>query len=326
MERTDKRKGILIIVVLLVFAVSLIFCFGLLEKTILTANEPDEPMYSDSGDSRVFYENRWYSPKMDLESLLILGIDSIVLPDGTQSDSAQADFIALLVMDKRNKEFRILHINRDTMTDIEQLDDDGTTYGVFNAQIALAHTYGTPGKMQCRNTVAAVENLLYGIRVDHYFSMTMDAVAILNDSVGGVPVTLEEDFPALGESFVKGTAVTLRGDQALTFVRWRNDDAEQSNLGRMERQRQYINALFTRYTETDPGEPLDTMREVSEYTVSSCTVNQLSLILERLQEYTYMGTVTLAGEATKEAEYVEYHIDEAAAQKTVLDLFYELEE
>jgi len=66
--------------------------------------------------------------------------------------------------------------------------------------------------------------------------------------------------------------------------------------------------------------------KVSKYLVSDCTVNQLASIIERLQDYTYEGTVTLKGEAVLGEEYIEYYIDETAAQETVLELFYELEE
>ncbi len=326
MKREKRGKGILILAVLLLFAVSLFSVFSVIERMIEKKSAESAPLYSDSGDSRVLFRDRWYTPKNEMETLLLMGIDSLTLPDGTKSDSAQADFIALIVIDRRNESFRILHLNRDTMTDITQIDENGTPYGVFHAQLALAHTYGAPGKMQCRNTVDTVENLLYGIKIDHYLSITMDTVSILNDSIGGVSVTLAEDFPILGESFVRGAEITLKGEEALTFVRWRNNDAETSNLARMERQRQYINALFSQYTALDPENTFETMLKVNEYLVSDCTVNQLSLMIERLQDYAYGGTVALEGEAVKGAEYVEYYVDEAAAQSLVLNLFYELEE
>jgi len=256
----------------------------------------------------------------------VLVIETIYAADGTESSSAQADFLAVLVMDRAEDTFRILHINRDTMTDITQIDAYGKKFGVFHAQIALSHAYGSAGKMQCRNTVDAVENLLYGVKMDHYISLTMDSVPILNDSLGGVRLTLADDFTVLGDEYLSGKEITLRGDQALTFVRWRSDDPTNSNLERMERQRQYIGALFSQYTSADTVDTLETMFRVNEYLVSDCTVDQLSTLIERVRDYRFDGTITLPGEIQKGDVYMEYHVDEPAAQKMIIDLFYKPEE
>ena len=44
----------------------------------------------------------------------------------------------------------------------------------MTGQLALAHTYGSGEEDSCENTVLAVENLLYGVGIDHYVSLTMD--------------------------------------------------------------------------------------------------------------------------------------------------------
>ena len=327
MKNRKQTKGIFFVIVLLVFAVSLIVLFGYAEKLInLLHEEPDSLGYTDSGVARTLYNGEWYTLNDTIESILVLGIDSMITPDNSKADSKQADFVALVVIDKLNHSFKVLHINRDTMTDIIQINEYGEEYGRYNAQLALAHAYGGSDKLGCRNTVDVVENLLYNISIDHYLSVTMDAVSIINDSIGGVTVTLTEDLPALGEEYVKGAEITLKGDDALSFVRWRGDHVTQSNLERMERQRQYISALFDKYTTADLENTLDTLTSVDDYIVSDCTLHQLTLLLERLQGYTHEGTDSLKGEAHKYGEYVEYHIDEDAAKETVINLFYKIEE
>lgn len=321
------KREILLILLFFVFVVSLISIFGLAEKIINRMNEPgDSPQYTADGKSQFYYGGHLYSLNENVESVLVMGIDSIMTPDSSKADSLQADFIALVVINKLNNSFKVLHINRDTMTEIVQLDDNGNKYGTYEAQLALAHTYGGEGKFQCRNTVDAVENLLYNVRIDHYVSLTMDAIPLINDSIGGVTVVLGEDIPSLGAAFVKDAEITLTGEQALAFVRYRSNAVTTSNLERMERQRQYITALSEKYTDTSLDVALETLVDISEYLVSDCTANQLSLLMERLQTYTYEGTLSLEGEAQKTGEYVEYYIDDIAAQKTVVDLFYKIEE
>ena len=327
MKKTKRYKEIFFVVLFLVFVVSLISIFGLAERIINRINEISDSLhYTDTGKSQFYYGGDKYSLNSDVESILVMGIDSIETSDKSSSESHQADFIALIVMDKLDNTYSILHLNRDTMTEIKQTDDAGNEYGTFVAQLALAHTYGVDGKFRCRNTVKAVENLLYNISIDHYVSFTMDAIPTINDAVGGVTVTLAEDILSIGEDFVKGAKITLDGDQALAFVRYRDDSATTSNLARMERQRQYITALSQQYEGVSVDSLVEMLADISEYLVSDCTANQISLLAERLQEYTYEGTLTLEGEAVKNDIYVEYYIDDAAAQKIVVDLFYEIEE
>ena len=49
-------------------------------------------------------------------------------------------------------------------------------------------------ELSCENTVDAVSNMLYGIRIEGYISLNMDSIKILNHLAGGVPVTIEDDF------------------------------------------------------------------------------------------------------------------------------------
>ncbi len=327
MKSRKHFKEIAFALTILVIAVSLIAVFGFAERIINHINQPETPIdYSDTGKDQVYYEGTWYEANEDIDTVLILGIDSIETPDGSRTTSSQADFLALLVIDNEAKSFKVLHINRDTLTDIPQIDKYGEQYGTYTAQLALAHTYGGHDNMKCRNTVDAVSNLLYNVDIDHYLSLTMDAIPVLNDGMGGVTLTLEEDFTALGEEFVKGAEVTLMGEQALTFVRWRSDAQTTSNLERMTRQRQYISALFDKYVSADIDNTLETMLEVNEHLVSDCTVNQMSELLETLQDYTYEAALSLPGEAVKGAEYVEFHVDEAELQRMIVEIFYEISE
>ena len=233
-NRVSLGKATLIFVCLITGAVLLFGIFSLIESTLDKAGNVGSEQENSRISGNILYESEWYMPKDSLESILILGIDKRT--DGTEDrqESEQADFLVLVVMDKEADSYRILHINRDTMTDIPQTDIFGEVYSHMRGQLTLAHTYGNDDKLRCRNVVNTVENLLYGINIDHYLSMTMDAVSILNDSIGGVTLQLMDDFTELDESFVKDAVVTLKGEQALTYVRARSSLEDSSNLHRME--------------------------------------------------------------------------------------------
>lgn len=322
MKKNVNLKAITFAGILVMVFALLILLFSLAEDLISGENPENPYSYSQYDGEHILIGDKLYIPRDDLETMLILGIDSM---DG--DNSQQADFAALIIMDETQESFRILHLNRDTITDIPQIDAYGKQYGTYRAQLTLAHTYGSTDKERCRNMVDAVENLLYDIHIDHYLSMTMDALPILNDSIGGVTLSLMDDFTYLDESFTKDAVVTLTGEQALAYVRARGALEDSSNLRRMERQQQYIGALFEKYSAINSENTLETMMKVNDYVVSDCTVNQLTDLLERVGEYTFEGITTLPGEAVVGAAGVmEYHLDEAAAQKTVIDLFYQLED
>ncbi|MBR4292375.1 MAG: LCP family protein [Clostridia bacterium] len=325
-NRRSVVKIFLILACFIIGAALLVAVFGLIENKLDKADDDkssqDGYTWTDQSGDRLYYESAWYAPNESIETVLVLGIDKSEDASENRQNSEQVDFLALVVFNKEEKSYRILHLNRDTITDIPQTDAFGEVYGYEKGQLALSHTYGNDDKVRCRNTVNTVEKLLYGINIDHYVSMTMDAVAILNDSVGGVTLSLMDDFTDLDETFVQGALVTLRGDQALTYVRARASQEDSSNLHRMERQKQYISALIDKLNGFDLDKNTETMMEVNKYLVSDSTADQLSKWVERIEGYENKGTFSLEGEAIKGTQYMEYYINEQAAKELVIEMFY----
>lgn len=274
-----------------------------------------------------YYNGTAYAKREDLETVLLLGVDKFEgeTPEG-YINNQQADFLLLLVMDKENETCTPIQLNRDTMTQIQILGVTGEPAGTFTGQLALAHTYGSGEEDSCENTVLAVENLLYGVGIDHYVSLTMDGVALLNDLVGGVTVEVLDDFSGIDDSLVQGETVTLQGQQALTYVRSRGGLEDSSNLHRMERQRQYLSALQQQLkaaVQQEDGFTLDALLQLNEYLVSDCTVDQLSDLGDSLAAYQVNDILTTPGEARKGEEFMEFTVDEDALQQLVMDVFYE---
>lgn len=286
--------------------------------------EADAPV---DGREITYYNGTAYAKRENLETVLLLGVDKYEgeTPEG-YINNQQADFLLLLVMDKQNETCTPIQLNRDTMTQIQILGVTGEPAGTFTGQLALAHTYGSGEEDSCENTVLAVENLLYGMEIDHYVSLTMDGVALLNDLVGGVTVEVLDDFSGIDDSLVQGETVTLQGQQALTYVRSRGGLEDSSNLHRMERQRQYLAALQQQLkaaVQQEDGFTLDALLQLNEYMVSDCTVNQLSDLGDSLAAYQVSDILTTPGEAQEGEEFMEFTVDETALQQLVLDVFYE---
>ena len=281
-----------------------------------------------SEDSReVTYVNGQAYALRDLETILLLGVDKFQgeTPEGYLNNQ-QADFLLLLALDEAGETCTPIQLNRDTMTEIQILGVNGEPAGTMTGQLALAHTYGSGEEDSCENTVLAVENLLYGVGIDHYVSLTMDGVALLNDLVGGVPVEVLDDFSGIDDSLVQGETVTLQGQHALTYVRSRGGLEDSSNLHRMERQRQYLAALQQQLkaaVRQEDGFTLDALLQLNEYLVSDCTIDQLSDLGDSLAAYQVSDILTTPGDAREGEEFMEFTVDEDALQQLVLDVFYE---
>lgn len=279
------------------------------------------------GREITYYNGTAYAKIEGLETVLLLGVDKFEgeTPEG-YINNQQADFLLLLVMDKQHETCTPIQLNRDTMTQIQILGVTGEPAGTFTGQLALAHTYGSGEEDSCENTVLAVENLLYGMEIDHYVSLTMDGVALLNDLVGGVTVEVLDDFSGIDDSLVQGETVTLQGQQALTYVRSRGGLEDSSNLHRMERQRQYLAALQQQLkaaVQQEDGFTLDALLQLNEYMVSDCTVEQLSALADNMAHYQVSDILTTPGDAQEGEEFMEFTVDEAALQQLVMDVFYE---
>lgn len=330
----QKKKRIAVITVIaIVLAVffAMLLSIDKIQRLYLWGNIEDADRPFSILDSKeeidyIYYDGKKYVLNENISTLLIIGIDNYgeAVESGSYNNSGRADFVMLAVFDNENKSYKLLHLNRDTMTEIGILGVDGRPAGKVNAQLALSYSYGSGLEDSCKNTASAVSGLLYGIQIDNYLSMTMDAVGNMNDMIGGVTLTVKDDFPDC-EELKAGNTVTLDGELALKYVRGRMNVDDSTNLSRMERQRQYMDAFISAFRERiadDNMLVLNMYNEISEYIVTDLEVDQVSERSEQLKEYSYNGTLTTEGRAEKGEEYIEYYVNDDMLRQLVIDLFY----
>ena len=267
-----------------------------------------------------------YFPKQDIETFLIIGVDEEgPMAERTYAENdAMADALMVIVFDKTKEKVDVVTLNRDTMTEIPVLGIDGKDAGTTTAQLALSYAYGDGMEKSAENTKQAVSNLLYGIEIDHYVSLNMDAIKILNDAVGGVTVEVVDDFSLVDPSIYYGYC-TLYGDQALTFVRARKDVGEHLNINRMDRQIEYMENFYEALKvalEENPEFALDTYEEVEPYMVTDCSSTVLAAMLDRYNRYELRDFIVPEGENQEGEKYMEFYLDEEAFEKVVLKKFY----
>lgn len=265
------------------------------------------------------------SPRKDLETILVMGLDKNERSEMLEGyvNKTQSDFLLLLVIDQENRSINSLHINRDTMTEITRLGVFGGAAGKYTAQIALAHAYGSGGSDSALNAVKAVSNFLGGVKIDHYMTFTMDSVALVNDMVGGVTVFIEDDFSEMDPSLVQGQEITLKGEQALHFVRGRSNVADGTNLNRMARQRQYMMGLYEKIMAAaaqDEAFPEKLVKKLADAFDTDLSVYQLDSLFDTLLECKMGEILTIEGENVR-GEFMEFYADPDSVAQAVQTLF-----
>ena len=289
------------------------------------------PVSSTIEEGVVTHNGQNYIYKDNIETFLVLGLDKYKGADSADSHESgvQADFIILVVFDNDTKQSTAIQINRDTMTKVNKLSVGGTSVvESYTKQIALAYNYANVDndKIRCRNTKDSVEYLLNGARVDHYLALTMDAVPVSCDIVGGVEITVLDDFTGIDDTLIKGEKVTLNGEQALRYVRARYGLEDSSNSTRMVRQQQYMKALYKKINsriESDDEFAVRLIDTMDDYIVYDSSDKEMLDFVEKFDDYEFVGIREIKGESKIGEEFMEFYADEESIQEIVMDLFYE---
>ncbi len=326
MKKTTIRKLLPVFIGILAFGVLAGALYGI-EWYTKNGGEPEKGALDVLREKEiVYFDDVPYLPKSDLKTLLVIGVDKNGEMKSSESyiNTAQCDFLLLFVMDTLKSEYTLLHINRDTMADVDEIAINGKVSGTAYEQLALAHTYGDGMEVSCANTVTAVSRFLYGVPIDSYFAMTIDALPIINDYLGGVTVTVPQDLTAVDPALKLGAEVTLMGKQVEMFVRSRSGLEDSSNLARMERQKTYLNALIRTFAEKDLSdeELLRAYDKTAPYILSDLSAATLSDMLKNLPAYRLSRIVSPEGEARVGREYMEFYADDEALKELVIDVFY----
>ena len=340
MKQKEKNYKILPVFILILLAVAVL----LVVLVILSRGNKENPGTSteyvkttedtSSGTDKwqegvISYNGKNYRYNTSIKNYLFLGVDQdgpvVKAKDGISG--GQSDAMFLLVADDRNKTLSVIAINRNTMTNVKVYDEDGEYVNTARLQICLQHGYGDGMRVSCLRSVDAVSELFYNLPISGYLSMNMDALPIINDEIGGVTVEVLDDLSntAKNVSLKKGETVTLTGDEAYVYLRSRDTSVFDSAGERLNRQMQYMTALFAKMktvTESNPSIFKTINSSIKDYTVSSMDFVKLA---EMSVDYTFDEShmYTIPGETVQGEVFEEYNVDDPALYEMILEIFYE---
>lgn len=283
-------------------------------------------------EGQVFHNGEIWQYNEDIMTFLCLGVDSRsgVTDEKVPGKGGQADAILLIVADPHKESIQVINVSRDSMTDIELYDTDGGYAGTEKKQLALQYAYGDGRVSSCELMEKAVSELFYGIPIHGYVALDMDSIPTLNDSVGGVTVTVPEDMTKYRSEWAEGAEITLKGNDALLYIREREEDSAElgSNFRRIERQKQYLSAFVSKLkekTKNDVTFPITLYGKVQKHMVTSLSVDEMTYLATTLLGYDFsMDNITgLAGEMAMGEKNEEFYVDDEALRTLIIETFYE---
>ena len=267
-------------------------------KKIFTNDEDEDYGYNNVlwiGEDVYGYDDR-------IETFLFVGTDASGNETGTGKDyrGTLADVLILMVIDHTDDTYGFLQIDRNTITTVSMIDQNGEDQGGSEEQICTAHWYGSNPEEGAENTVEAVKSVVGDIDdIDGYYVLNMDQLGVLNASVGGVEVTIEEDMTAVDPDFRKGKTIKLSNDQAEKYIRARMALEDDTNASRMRHQRAYMEGYSSKALKKlkeDPSFINDLWDSLQEVAVTDMKGKDVSRIAEALRSDESKGILSYQGE------------------------------
>ena len=180
---------------------------------------------------------------------------------------ARSDTMLLVHISKARDKATIISIPRDSLVTIPE--HESSTYkgriipagaGKINAAFAWG---GAPLLIQ---TIEQETN----IKIDHYVEIGFAGFAGMVDALGGIQVCSKRDIDDPNSHLVMSAGIhTLDGVEALKYVRSRDFDG-MGDLGRMQRQQQFMSAVLRKVTST--GVLLNPIKLVNFFNAAIATV------------------------------------------------------
>jgi anionic cell wall polymer biosynthesis LytR-Cps2A-Psr (LCP) family protein len=157
--------------------------------------------------------------------------------------------------------------------------------------------------------------------------MNLNNVTVVNHLLGGVTVSVEDDFSQWDSQMVPGAIVKLSDDQAELFLHSRMSVGDGKNTSRMRRHREYLESAITELKQKMKSSAsfskkfLDGVIDVSHTDIAyGKIINELNLAYG----YELLPIETLEGtHSIDEDGYVTFILDNGTVQRWITNRYYE---
>ena len=283
--------------------------------------EKTEKVIKAKGDT-ITYNGKKYELNKHMATVAFIGFDGRDNDDGTQK--GQSDTVMVVALNTDTGEARGIVIPRDSMVAVDTYSN-GSFAGQVTEQLCLQFAYGTDGDNSSALAAAAASRVLDNIPVDYYYTLNIEGVAPINDSIGGVTLVPTQTVP--GTSVVEGQETTLFGKMAEKYVQWRDTSVLTSSLDRTTRQVSYLQAFAAKVlnsAKSNPAVLINLYQTMGDYTWTNLGLDEFSYLATTMLEHglTSFDVVTLQGTMQQGDTFAEFYLDQDNVKQTVVDTFY----
>lgn len=335
-KKSEKKNSVKPLVVLAVVIVIAIAAVGVTlastsqqKKTVKTATNTNVQRNEEDWGNRLVYKGKNYRRNPNIDTILFLGIDQesdgqydeyMNQAQGVISNIGRSDTILLFMADEEKQETKMLSISRESMTDVDVYDSTGEFLYTGKMPVTLQYTYGNSPSRGLFLAKRTITKLLYNIRIDGAVSLTLDGIRDVVDRLGGIELTMPQDYSYIDPRCTEGATVLLNGAEMEHFIRYRDTSVTGSNNERMERTSWLIGAVFK---ELKAKGAMTFLQQIidshPEYITSDCEAE----LLKKLSAYPISDEkYKVPGQLQEGLMNDEFYVDEEALQQLIVDLLY----
>lgn len=275
-------------------------------------------------DGSIIHNGVVYSPKNNITTVLFLGIDKDEYFEADQlfGNGGRADTIMLFIFDNDEHTIDILEVNRDLWTPVDQYDEGDNYMRTGNMQLCLQHAYSNNLERGSQLMMSNVSSVLGGISIDNYCSLTVIGMLKIVDSIGGLPVSFDEDLTYIHPSFVENTTLVLTPELVNELLRVRDLTDLGSNQQRMSRGTFVMRQAFDTLVGSNPLTLLKCYFAVA----GDDFITDLDIFsLFRFRNYHLNNIYSMPGSYVEGGFHDEFFADNEQLQEILIELLYEEE-
>lgn len=199
--------------------------------------------------------------------ILVLGTDN-----RAGQDSNNSDVMMLVNMAADRSHVTVVSFPRDLLVPLPECLDPET--GDVYPAMELGQLNGALGNGGPGCTVAAI-NELTGLSVDHFMMADFNAVKELSNTLGGVDVCVnqpvEDELSGLN---IPAGVSSIKGDQALAFLRTRHGFGNGGDEGRIRAQQSFLASMVRKVNEEGTLNNLPKLYSIAETVTRNLTVDK----------------------------------------------------
>lgn len=271
---------------------------------------------------KIIYKGHYYHKNKDISPILFLGVDhadglddAIYLGRGGRSDT-----IYVFLLNKKEKTTTLLSISRDTMTEVDVYNPEGRYYYSGVMQVTMQYAYGNNDKTSTLLSEKTISELLYNLDFDAYLSVNLEAIGDVINMLGGLTITMPEDYSYIDPRYTKGAELTLDSWEVEWLLRYRDKSQLESNDDRMKRQ---TTLIMTAMEELKQKDILSMIPAILRMTKKNITTNAGLGTIKKLASYEISeDRYSVPGENRAGDIHAEFYVDEPALMDLLVELLY----